>query len=436
VKRVLLIPSDHGGGMGHVSRCLYLAGLLRKHGKEAAIVLEPEHYGSGTGSDYKTFLLDTRKERFVKYQFRKPFKPGVKLRTKLRKRPAFIEFDSLAFQVPRDGYWTPKLVNHRFKQLSKIIEEFKPDLLIGDTHFLTYSCGRKFDIPVIQITRLAGYPPNPEFFWWKENSSLFKRPLALEPFLPLLDNLGLSDIHKAEDLLQGEKYLLPAIPEIEPIKNVDENAIYCGPLAEVETHNQNIPFFKEESTFPKIYISIGGGAGRSQETKFFDSILSIFNKQEFNVLVSTGNRVKAEKFKGKSVNVHFENWVHGPSAIEQSDLVIYHGGYGTTMEVLSHAKPAIVIPSHSEQEGNGRRLEALNIGKVVHLSHDRISLDFTWPYGEYNMQAGFNFDLSGEELLSSVQDLLYNSEHDYNIKIASKLKKLQNSFNVNSVFEL
>ncbi len=430
MKRILLIPSDHGGGRGHVSRCLYLAGLLRNYGKEAAIVLEPKHFSSGTGGDYKTYLLDTRKDRFVKYQFKKPFKPGIKLKSKVYKRPAFIEFNSLSYQVPRDGYWTSKLVNYRFEQLSKIIEEFKPDLLIGDTHFLTFLCGVKFNVPVVQITRLAGYPPEPNFLWWKNEEGNFKQPLALEPFIPLLNELSLSDIIRAEDLLKGDKYLLPAIPEIEPLKNADKNVIYCGPLAEIDTHNQNIPFYKDESSYPKIYVSIGGGAGRSHEKKFFDGILSIFDKRELNVLVSTGNRIKAEKLNGKSINVHFENWVHGPSAIAQSDLVIYHGGYGTTMEVLANKKPSIVLPSHSEQEGNGRRLESLNIGKTILFSEERTSLNFSWPFGEYNMLAGFVFNLNAELMLNTVNDLLSCANLSQLNSLKEDLEKTRKEFSI------
>ncbi len=430
MKRVLLVPSDHGGGKGHVSRCLYLAGLLRQHGKEAGLVLEPKHYGNGTGSDYKTFLLDTRKDRFVKYQLKKPIKPGIKLKSKVYKRPAFVEFNSLAYQVPRDGYWTEKLTRYRFTQLSKIIDAFKPDVLVGDTHFLTFLCGKKFNLPVVQVTRLAGYPPQPDFFWWQEDQGEFKQPNALAPFIPLLDELNISNVLKTEDLLKGDTYLLPAIPEVEPIGQSDKKAIYCGPLAQVETHNQKTPFFSDESEVPKIYVSIGGGAGRSHEKKFFESIRSIFDKRDFKVLVSTGNRVKAEKLNGKSLNVHFEDWVHGASAIAQSDLVIYHGGYGTTMEVLANKKPSIVLPSHSEQEGNGRRLEKLAVGKTIHFCKDRQDLVFEWPFGGYVMRAGFDFDLDGDQLLGAVKDLIYGGSVKRLNSLSDKLYAAKQNFDI------
>ncbi len=40
MKRILFIPSDHGGGKGHASRALYLAKTAQAQGYETGIVLE------------------------------------------------------------------------------------------------------------------------------------------------------------------------------------------------------------------------------------------------------------------------------------------------------------------------------------------------------------------------------------------------------------
>lgn len=433
MNRFLFIPSDHGGGRGHVSRCLYLAELLQKNGNETAIVLEPKHYNALSSSNLNTFLLDTRKERFVKYQLEKPFKPGVRLKNHLFRRPSFIEFSSVAYQVPRDGYLTSKLVFFRFKQLVNFVERFKPDVLFGDTHFLTWMLGKKFDIPIIQITRLAGYPPQPDFMWWKSEKNKLTAPDALGPFRELINDLKLSGIKKTEDLLTGDIYIIPAIPEMEPVAEKDAHVVFSGTLVNSSDINHNIPFFDGNDNKPKIYISIGGGAGRSNEKIFFDKILSVFNDRDFNVLVSTGKRIKASSYKDLSQNVHFEDWVPGASAIHKSDLVIYHGGYGTTLEVLLSAKPAIVLPSHTEQEGNGRRLETLNIGKTILFSKERKLLEFNWPFGDYTMLAGFDFELDSDLLLNEVTDLLKSKNMIHLESIKLKLQKAQKEFDINQV---
>ena len=433
MRRILLIPSTDGGGKGHVSRCHYLAKLLQKQNNETAIVLESKHYNHFSTGEIKTYLLDTSKERFIKYQLKRPFKPGLHLNTRIYKRPVFIEFNSLAYQVPRDGYWTSKLVKYRFEKLSKIIDNFRPDILIGDAHFLTFLCGHKYEIPVIQITRLAGYPLNPEFMWWKNEDTDLIAPLALEPFREIISDLNLDEINKAEDLLAGDHYIIPAIPEIEPVQGKDNKTTYSGALATTDYLHQDIPFFNTKNNISKIYISIGGGAGRSNEKKFFNEILSIFNKKNFDVLVSTGNKVKASLYNNKSHNVYFVDWIHGPSAIKKSDLIIYHGGYGTTLEVISNAKPSIVLPSHTEQEGNGRRLEELGVGKTILFSKERRQLKFNWPFGDYTMNAGFDFNLNGEEILYTVNQLLENSYHQKLKSVRTTLEKTKEEFNINHI---
>jgi hypothetical protein len=114
-------------------------------------------------------------------------------------------------------------------------------------------------------------------------------------------------------------------------------------------------------------------------------------------------------------------------------LVIYHGGYGTTLEVLSNLKPSIVLPSHTEQEGNGRRLELLQVGKTILFSKDRKQLNFHWPYGNYSMNADFDFNLDSGTLIGTVNELLNNNNLDNLEPISAKLMKAQREFNINQL---
>ncbi len=437
MKRILFIPSDHGGGRGHASRALYLAKTAQAQGYETGIILEKKHIADAGNAGIQGYLLDTRRERIQKYQFKKPFKPNLKLKTKLNKRPVFVEFAGLAWQVPRDGYWSEKLVRLRIKQLSAIVEQFRPDVLVGDTHFLTFLLGKKFDIPVIQVTRFQGWPPKADFLWWKNNAVEISAPLALRPFETVLNELQLTFVEKIEDLLKGDRYLIPANKELEPVRRGKSSLFYCGTLAESQSKKRNIPFFNAESAVPKIYVTIGGGAERGQLENFFQQILSVFDHSEYRVLVSTGRRVPAKKFKGQSANVVFEDWVDGTTAIRQSDLVIHHGGYATTMESLLSRKPALVIPSHSEQEGNGRRLETLGLGKVILPFKEKLQpLEFEWPYGVYSMNAAFHLKLDASEIHEEINSLLYGETYQKLKKMSASLDNLRRRFSLGKIFYL
>ncbi len=435
MKRILFIPSDHGGGKGHASRALYLAKTAQAQGYETGIVLEKKHICDAGNAGIPGFLLDTRMERIHKYQFKKPFKPNLKLKTNVSKRPVFVEFASLAWQVPRDGYWSEKLVRYRMKQLRIIVEQFKPDVLIGDTHFLTFLLGKKFEIPVLQVTRFQGWPPKADFLWWKNSPAEINAPLALHPFEGTINELQLAPAEKAEDLLKGDRYLIPSNKELEPVRRGKNSLFYCGTLAEAQSEKRSIPFFNRESDIPKIYVTIGGGAERGQLEAFFQQILSVFDHSDYRVLVSTGGRVPAKKFKGQSVNVVFEDWVDGTTAIRQSDLVVHHGGYATTMETLLSRKPALVIPSHSEQEGNGRRLEELGLGKTILPYQEKLQmLEFEWPYGVYEMGAAFQLKLDASEIHDAINTLLYGGTYPKLEKMSASLHHLRTRFNLEKVF--
>ncbi len=437
MKRILFIPSDHGGGRGHVSRALYLAQQAHTQGYQTGVVLERKHFKSANSPGIQRFLMDTRLERVQKYQFKKPFKPGVRLKTKVFTRPVFVEFGGLAWQVPRDGLWTEKLVRLRLKQLSRIVESFKPDILVGDTHFHTRLLGGKYQIPVIQITRYQGWPPQPDFLWWQTQCSFLRAPDALEPFKPMLNEQGLQTVPRIEDLLAGERYLIPSIPEMEPVDKKQADLVYCGVLSDIKSVQKQTIFNGPESNIPKIYITIGGGAERGQLNTFFKKIVSVFNQTDYRVLISTGRRVQAKQFNNCSANVKVVDWVDGVTAIQQADLVIHHGGYATTMETLLAKKPALVIPSHSEQEGNGRRLETLGLGKVILPFKEKLQpLEFEWPYGLYSMGAAFQMELNADEIHEAINRLLYGETYQKLEKISASLQHLRTRFNLEKILNI
>ena len=435
--KILFLPSDHGGGRGHVSRCIYLAQKAREQGFHPAIVLEKKHYNHGLNAGLETYLLDTKWERLVKYQLAKPHKPGVKLLTKLTARPVFLEFSGLEYQVPRDGYFSERVARYRFGQLEKIFNDFKPDLLIGDTHFLTFFLGNKYIVPVLQITRQAGFPPASDFLWWKNESPDLAKPDAFLPFHSLAATAGLAETSTAIDLLQGDRYLIPASQEIEPVHRKGESVFYLGPLAGISDVNKLDDPFSHKNEYPRIYITIGGGAGRSGEKKLFEQVLHIFDKSEYQVLVSTAGKVPAKLFENLSANVKFMDWVDGEAAIHHSDLVIHHGGYGTTMETLLAGKPSIVIPSHSEQEGNGRRLDELGVGCTILPYDDELRpVRFSWTFGEYAVRAAFSLLLPKQAIFESINELLYSDVYERLQKISDSLRRLQKRIDVKRLVDL
>ena len=117
--------------------------------------------------------------------------------------------------------------------------------------------------------------------------------------------------------------------------------------------------------------------------------------------------------------------------------MIYHGGFGSTMEILRAGKPSIVIPSHTEQEGNGRRLEQVGVSKTLLVHNkDLKALNFSWPYGTYNMFAGFNVNLNADTLLPAVKDLIEVQKKEDLQNFSSALNKQTQNTDFEGLFKV
>ncbi len=435
-KRVLLLPNDLGGGRGHVSRMLYLARLIQHGGAEAAIVLGGKYAHAAQKERVRVLPLEYRRKYILEWRWKAPRIAYHRMVSHIPATPVFIHFSGLDYQVPRDGYLNDKIVHYRLKQLEKICVRFKPGLIIGDTHLLALLLSKRCSVPVIQVTRKAGFPPEPEFLWWQEQPFTGIKPAGVQPFIEQAAKTDLQIPKRAEDLLAGTAYIIPSVPEIEPVSETGVPVIYSGAFHAPVKRNAEIRFPGDDST-PAIYITIGGGTSRGQLRDFFKILVRTFQNRPFRILVSTAGKIPAEEWNGLAENIRFENWVNGPAAIAQSDLIIHHGGYSSTMETILSGKPALVIPAHSEQEGNGRRLEQLGVGKVLlPYSEPLEPLRFSWTYGDYSVLAAYEVTLDPEKIRSSVQDLLESSAVEKVKRLQQTVQEKQNAFHPEYLWNL
>jgi hypothetical protein len=63
--------------------------------------------------------------------------------------------------------------------------------------------------------------------------------------------------------------------------------------------------------------------------------------------------------------MHVFSWLPGAAMVARADVVLFHGGYGTMMETIRAGVPSVLLPFHTEQEGNGRRLEQNGAAQVL-----------------------------------------------------------------------
>jgi UDP:flavonoid glycosyltransferase YjiC (YdhE family) len=182
----------------------------------------------------------------------------------------------------------------------------------------------------------------------------------------VVKEIGLPMIEKGEDLLHGDLYLVPSIPALDPLSEASDT-YYVGPLAKPATDRSSLPEWAAElnPAKPLVYITLGGGAGPVGGPEFYTLLFDALSREDIQVVASTGSRITREDIPKPPANFRLETWVPGQAVIEMADLVVYPGGYGTTMELVRAGTPGLVIPFHTEQESNGRRLEQQGAGMML-----------------------------------------------------------------------
>jgi UDP:flavonoid glycosyltransferase YjiC (YdhE family) len=438
-KKVLIIPNDLGGGLGHVRRCNFFAKILKEDGWEIAFLCHKKNtqrYFDSSNHIYQVSFNFDNWSTLVRSRI-KPihFRP----QQKLLKEPYFWEFNSLNYQVLRDGYFTPSIVQHRFNKMAKIVDLWKPTIIISDGHLLSYFLGRIFGIPVFQNVRYAVFPDKNNFIWWKDIPNSLIPPSSTQAFLPLFDRIQENLFQDAQKLLKGDAYLIPGTPELEPIETSFPHLFY-GYF--INTHwDERLLKIDKKKRLKKIYITVGGGAKRTHIAEYYNIILQSLIRKDYQLIFSDPFEVLLSNKKSINYpNVTILKWVESSSVFPYLNLVIHHGGYGTTMETLWWGIPSLIIPYHSEQEGNGKRIEKLKSGKVIPIAEEPYqSVKFDYYYGETSMLGGFNFRLTEEEIDSVVNDLISNHEYknnvlgqSYNLKLRFNREYILNFIQKNS----
>lgn len=408
--RLLFFTSDEGGGFGHIARCLSIIQEAQNRDHECAMVLSEGKHRGKIDSKVKIFFEGSmRNEKTFQFIFKSLF---ILCR---QVEPVFLKISGLDYQIIRDGLVDRESVLKKIRRYVDIIKEYKPNLIIGDTNLLAWIVARKIEIPVVQVIQGAYHPDYGKLIWWEEaGDEKMVAPQGRLLFNPILEEMNLQPISRAEDLLRGDAYLVPGIPEIDP-SPCENQPTYVGAMTSNENRYGHLQATLSDTAIrgkKMVYVSVGGGARGLGNKTILSTIVQAFAQKDVDVVISTGGKVSKEKLPCESSNISIYPWVSGREMISRADLILFHGGYSTMMECLSCGKPSIVIPYHSEQEGNGRRLEKTGCGIVLKPSKAPYRIvKARWMYGTYSYCVQDRFDLAPEDIWKKVDIILNDSKY-------------------------
>lgn len=101
-----------------------------------------------------------------------------------------------------------------------------------------------------------------------------------------------------------------------------------------------------QDTTPRVYITLGTVF---EHPGIFEVILDGLKDEPMSVIVTVGRQIDPERFGAQPPNVHIEQYIPQSLLFPHCDLVVCHGGSGTSLSALDHGLPIVMVPLGADQ---------------------------------------------------------------------------------------
>ncbi|MGY6655566.1 glycosyltransferase [Amycolatopsis sp. TRM77291] len=122
------------------------------------------------------------------------------------------------------------------------------------------------------------------------------------------------------------------------------------------------PWRVEKSARPLIYLTLGTAFGTPE---LLGTVIRGLAPLGADVVVASG-RVRPEELGAVPGNVTVRAWIPQAELLPHADVVVHHGGSGTTLGALSAGIPQLVLPQGADQFANAEALCAAGAALSLH----------------------------------------------------------------------
>jgi hypothetical protein len=227
--------------------------------------------------------------------------------------------------------------------MEQVVRSWKPDLVLRDPcEYASAVVASPRDVSIAQIgIGLA------EVEWG-----------SIEIAAPALED------HRAGlvDELRGSPYVTRFPASLDPSQFPDTRRFREADLAP----SAPLPDWWGGSQQPLVYVSFGTVLGHmSNATAAYRAALDAVGALDARVLLTVGRRFDASQLGEIPRHVHVEPWVDQADVFAEADVVVSHGGSGTTLGALRAGLPVVVVPLFADQIANGRKVDESGAGVTV-----------------------------------------------------------------------
>jgi len=277
--------------------------------------------------------------------------------------------------------FTSEFIEHSFRNLIKVFESFRPDVVyIDTTDILAVPVAERFNVPYAH-----GCATSPLYFekgvpplgtGWDFNAPRLNRlklisylslfaPIMFKVYLNLKKSLKRIDPAWETNLIGGISpylFMLFSTDKVEyPRKLFVPEVFYVGPsiLELDEDQLPDFPWEKIDKNRPLIYIATGT-LQFDMYKEFYKNALKALAENSFpqaiQVVMAIGKGQSIEKLGEPPPNFIVVQYAPQIKLIPKASVVVTHGGANSVNEALIHGKPMLVVPYFGDPSDMAQRV--------------------------------------------------------------------------------
>lgn len=282
------------------------------------------------------------------------------------------------------GYSDEKYTAHCIDAVIKVIRKTGVDVVVDSWNLFACMAARILRKPLVSIIQADMHPGNKGFIWWRNPPTDLPTPVFA--FNRILLQNGLKPVQTAAELFIGDLTLCVGTPETDPIPP-GENVIHVGPIFYQKTVTRLPDWFETLGTEkPLIWVYSGNPEYAPGMKTWGDSMVVLeaavdaLADRDVRVIMTTGHHECPESLLPLPDNFRFEKFIPGIALASRCDILIHHGGHGSTMTGAYTGTPAVIIPTYSERESNARRMALLGAAEFI-IPDTNAAFERTVPAG-------------------------------------------------------
>ncbi|SMC70881.1 glycosyltransferase [Lentzea albidocapillata] len=150
----------------------------------------------------------------------------------------------------------------------------------------------------------------------------------------------------------------PSLQDLDFLADVDRIPMRPVPFAEPG----DLPDWVVEHERPLVYLTFGTAFSNPDVLR---TAIAGLSGVDAEVLVATGPQVDPSVLTDVPGNVHVLPWVPQADLLAHADLVVHHGGAGTTVAAMTRGLPQLVLPQGADQFRNAEIVTNTGLGSQL-----------------------------------------------------------------------